>query len=466
MNGLRRYLPFLALFALLCANLAAGGRLYAAESAKAAAAADAKEEEISAYDMYALFARVVETVREHYVDRDKVEYDQLVEAALDGMLQNLDPHSHYMDKKAFDAMKADTSGHFGGLGITVGMRDGILTVISPMEETPAFRAGLLPGDKIIEIDGEPTDGLMLDEAVSRMRGEPGTRIKIKVFRPKTQLVKTFALERAEIRVPSVKDAEIFDGGIGYVRLVQFGETTSRDLQKVLDDFAEKKVRGLILDLRGNPGGLLTSAVEVAQKFLPRGSPIVFTRGRDGRVEQSFSARLRHPFPEVPMIVLVNGASASAAEIVSGALQDHKRAVLLGEKTYGKGSVQTVIPQQNGGAIRLTTAKYYTPSERVIHENGIEPDVVVPMNMEEWRNVLLARNAKDVLDEEDVLPSTDADGQKASEGWHALDEGVDENPTTGEAVDLDEVPAGSSTDTQLARAKDMLSGLLLFRPQDR
>ena len=461
MKKIPSLLQGLALFALLAANLAVGARLFAQETAATAAADDP---EASPYEMYALFSKVVEQIRANYVDADKTGYQDLVEAALEGMLQSLDPHSQFMDKEAFTAMREDTSGHFGGLGITIGLRDGVLTVISPMEQTPAFRAGLLPGDKIVEIEDDPTSGLDLDAAVKRLRGEPGTRVKIKVFRPKTQLVKTMTLERAVINVPSVKDAKMLDGGIAYVRLLQFGQTTAADLQKELDRFKEEGARALVLDLRSNPGGLLTTAVEVAQKFLPRGSLIVFTRGRNGEISSSFKARLRHPFPEVPMVVLVNGASASASEIVAGALQDHKRAVLLGEKTFGKGSVQTVLPLDGGTALRLTTAKYYTPSERVIHENGIEPNVVVPLSMADWRDIIIARNAAEVIDGEDVVPETDADGQRADEGWHPYDEGIDDGESflpDSAASSAPEPKNRNPRDPQLERACDMLRGMLVF-----
>ena len=438
-----------AVLAVLAANLAIGVRLYSQE----VAAADAKAGQDSPYEMYTLFSKVVEQVRANYVDADKSTYKELIYGALRGMLQSLDPHSQFMDEEAFTAMKEDTAGKFGGLGITIGIKDSVLTVIAPMEDTPAFRAGLLSGDKIMEINGDSTEGLALEDAVKKLRGDPGTRVKIKIFRPRTQLVKEFELERAVINVPSIKDTRVLDGGIGYVRMLQFGEETAADLQAALDTLKEQKVRALVLDLRSNPGGLLTAAVDVAQKFLKRGQLIVFTRGRDNRMERDYYARARETFPAVPMAVLINGFSASASEIVAGALQDNKRAILLGEKSFGKGSVQSVLPQEGGTAIRLTTAKYYTPSERVIHEVGIEPDVVVPMSVENWRNIILARNKTEEKNGENIAPLKD-------EGWvNELEEDLglpNAAAPAEEEIDLDHV-----TDPQLDRACDMLRGILVF-----
>ena len=451
MNALARNAKWLIVAAVLAANLAVGARLYSQEAAVAeeAAAAD------SPYEMFTLFSKVVEQVRGNYVDADKSTYKELIHGALGGMLQALDPHSQFMDEEAFRSMKEDTAGKFGGLGITIGIKDGMLTVIAPMEDTPAFRAGLLSGDKIVEIDGDSTDGLALEDAVKKLRGDPGTPVKIKIFRPKTQLFKEIELERAVINVPSIKDTRVLDGGIGYVRMLQFGEDTAKDLQAALDQLEKEKVKALVLDLRSNPGGLLTAAVEVAQKFLRRGDLVVFTRGRDNRMERAYRARARDTFPAVPMAVLINGYSASASEIVAGALQDNRRAVLVGEKSFGKGSVQSVLPQDGGTAIRLTTAKYYTPSERVIHDVGIEPDVVVPMSVENWRNILLARNRSEET-------NGAANAAALDEGWTAGGEEEDlpdlaAKPPAEESVDLDSV-----VDPQLDRACDMLKGILVFQ----
>ena len=445
-------LKWLLVAAVLAANLAVGARLYSQEAAAAEQPAVAED---SPYEMYTLFSKVVEQVRANYVDADKSTYKELIYGALKGMLQSLDPHSQFMDEEAFTAMKEDTAGKFGGLGITIGVKDDVLTVIAPMEDTPAFRAGLLSGDKIVEINGEGTDGLALEDAVKKLRGDPGTKVKVKIFRPKTQLMKEFELERAIINVPSIKDTRVLDGGIGYVRMLQFGEETADDLQTALDQLEKDKVVALVLDLRSNPGGLLTAAVEVAQKFLRRGDLIVFTRGRDNRMERSYRARARETFPDVPMVVLINGYSASASEIVAGALQDNRRAVLVGEKSFGKGSVQSVLPQEGGTAIRLTTAKYYTPSERVIHDVGIEPDVVVPMSVENWRNILLARNRSEETNGVPAAASLDEGWSSGGEEEDLPDAAV--KPPAEEELDLDAV-----ADPQLDRACDMLKGILVFQ----
>jgi carboxyl-terminal processing protease len=446
MNKFAQGIKWLLVAAVLAVNLAVGYRLYSQETAAAPDEAD------SPYEMYTLFSKVVEQVRAHYVDEDKSSYESLVQGALKGMLQSLDPHSQFLDEEAYKSMREETSGKFGGLGITIGIKDSMLTVIAPMEGTPAFRVGLLSGDKIMEIEGESTEGISLEDAVKKLRGDPGAPVKIKIFRPRFQLMREFVITRAIINVPSIKDTQVLDGGIGYVRLLQFGESTARDLQAELDKLEAQKVRALVLDLRSNPGGLLNAAVEVAQLFLDRGDLIVFTRGRDNRLERSYRARARRTFPDVPMVVLINGFSASASEIVAGALQDNRRAVLVGEKSFGKGSVQSVLPQDAGTAIRLTTAKYYTPSERVIHDNGIEPDVVVPMSVENWRNVILARNRASEVNGAPV------EAMEPGDGW-VDEEGAVMPPDATQAeedVDLDDV-----TDPQLDRATDMLRGILTF-----
>jgi len=450
MKKLTQGFKWLLITAVLAGNLIIGARLYSQE---AAAGASEESGTDSPYEMYTLFSKVVEQVRANYVDEDKSKYQDLIEGALQGMLQSLDPHSSFMDEESFTAMREDTAGKFGGLGITIGIKDSILTVIAPMEDTPAFRAGLLSGDKIIEINDESTTDLSLSDAVKQLRGDPGTTVEIKIFRPKTQLVKEIEIERAIINVPSIKDRRMLDGDIGYVRMLQFGSDTADDLQAELDVLQKEGAKAFVLDLRSNPGGLLTSAVEVAQKFLKRGQLIVFTRGRDNRMERSYRARARKTFPKVPMVVLINPYSASASEIVAGALQDNRRAILVGEKSFGKGSVQSVLPQDGGTAIRLTTAKYYTPSERVIHENGIEPDVVVPMSAENWRNIIVSRNRSEEINGDDSETSAD-------EGW-VDGEGV-EIPVIRTTIESDEeIELDNVADPQLDRACDMLRGILVF-----
>lgn len=335
----------------------------------------------NAYEAIALFTQVLEEVHRSYVDADEADYDSLIHHALTGMLQGLDPYSVFLDKASFKDMKDDTSGSFGGIGVVISMKNGMLTVVSPMEDTPGFRAGILSGDIVVEVEGQETREMSLAKAVRLMRGEPGTEVKIKTLRPSTREIEEITIIREEIDVASVKGTEMLQDGIGYIRVVQFNEPTGKDLKAELEGLVEQGLNGLVLDLRGNPGGLLSSAAEVAELFLPRGKMIVFTRGRENAAEglQYKSRGLTHySSKDFPMVILVNGGSASAAEIVAGALQDHKRAMLVGEKTFGKGSVQSLLPLEDGSAVKLTTAKYYTPSERVIHGHGIEPDYTVEM----------------------------------------------------------------------------------------
>ncbi len=412
----------LILVALLAGNLVVGARLSSQNQSPS--------DRDTAYEKLTLFAKVLEQVRENYVDQDKTDYKDLIYGALRGMLQSLDPHSQFMDPQVYTDMKDDTAGEFGGLGIVIGIKDGVLTIIAPMEDTPGFRAGLLPGDKIIEIDGQSTDGYSLTEAVKRLRGLPGTKVSIKILRPKTQDVKTINLTRAKINIPSIKDVKMLEDGIGYMRVVQFNEPTSKDLQAALEKLLKEGMKAFVMDLRNNPGGLLTSAIEVSEKFLGKGQMVVYTQGRNAKLQQTFRARGRYHYLDFPIVILVNGGSASASEIVAGALQDQRRAVLVGEKTFGKGSVQSVLPLDDGSAIRLTTAKYYTPSKRVIHEHGIEPDIVVPMAPEDWRKLMIKssrmKNAAPEPGEEDV---------------------------------------GNVVDVQLGRAVDVLKGIMVFEAQN-
>jgi carboxyl-terminal processing protease len=421
-RSMGRGLGWIIVAVLLAGNLMVGARLYS--QGPAAGDRDA------AYERMALFTKVLEQVRDHYVDPDKTSYKDLIYGAMRGMLTALDAHSQFLDPEMYTDMKDDTAGEFGGLGIVISVKDGVLTIVAPMEDTPGFRAGLLSGDKIIEIDGKSTDGLSLSEAVKQLRGQPGTKVTIKIMRPKNQEVKTMELTRARINVPSVKDAEVLEDGIGYVRIVQFNEPTAKALQEALDKLTKENLQALVIDLRNNPGGLLTSAIEVGEKFLKRGDLIVYTQGRNEKPQQTFRAKGRYHYLDFPMVVLVNGGSASASEIVAGALQDHQRAILVGEKTFGKGSVQSVLPLDDGSAIRLTTAKYYTPSKRVIHERGIEPDIVVPMAPEDWHQLLIQRSR--------------VEGAVPEEG---------------------EEPVEDVKDVQLERAIDVLKGVMTFQARN-
>src|SRR6266480_5472738 len=326
------------------------------------------------YKQLNLFGDVFELVRNGYVD--EVKDDTLVEGAINGMLTALDPHSNYLNSKNFTDMKVQTRGEFGGLGIEVSMENGLVKVVSPIDDTPAAHAGLKPGDLITHLDGTPVQGLTLPEAVDRMRGPVNSDINLTIRREGKEPFDV-KLTRAIIKIQSVR-SHIESKNIGYIRITSFNEQTDVGLanaMKSLKQQADNKLIGVILDLRNNPGGLLDQAVAVSDAFLDKGE-IVSTRGRRSDDAQRYNARSGDIAAGLPIAVLINGGSASASEIVAGALQDHHRAILLGTKSFGKGSVQTIIPLPGHGAMRLTTARYYTPSGRSIQAKGIDPDIVV------------------------------------------------------------------------------------------
>jgi carboxyl-terminal processing protease len=370
--------------ALLALNLAVAARICFAGAASA--------EKDDPYERMAVITRVMELIRKDYVDADKTDYKKLTYGALKGMLSALDPHSQFMEPEMYDDLKQDTEGKFGGLGIVISMsREGFLTVVAPMEDTPGARAGLLPGDRIIKIDGKVTERMTLQEAVRQLRGEPGTKVTITVFRQKAkdpgERIKDHTIERAEIKVETVKDAKLLEDKIGYIRITQFNEPTSDEFEKALVKLEGEGMDALILDLRNNPGGLLEAARKVASKFVPAGELIVSTEGRNpANNPPPYRSDRGKKRLDYPLVVLVNNGSASGSEIVAGALQDLKRAVIVGETTFGKGSVQSILPLPDGSAIRLTTAKYYTPSHKVIHEHGVTPDIVVPISEEDERKL--------------------------------------------------------------------------------
>lgn len=350
------------------------------------------ESSAEAYKELELLTEALLRIRKSYVEEKT--YKELVYGALHGMLRSLDEHSAFLEPRAYDDMQEDTSGQFSGIGIHIGMRDGVLTVIAPIEDTPAFRAGLQAGDRIIEIEGEKTQGITLHGAVEQLRGQRGSEVTITVFRVgDPESPREVSIVRDIIEVPSVKGARIVRDGIGYIRLTQFAAPTDESLQEKIDALLEEGMDALVLDLRNNPGGLLRSAVLVAQKFLGNNQLIVSTRGREGEVDEVvLKAKGAVHLVDIPLAILVNGGSASASEIVAGALQDHKRAVLVGDTTFGKGSVQSVVRMRPDGdsAIRMTTAYYYTPSGRLIHKKGIDPDIRVYVSPDDWRKIQIRR----------------------------------------------------------------------------
>jgi carboxyl-terminal processing protease len=338
--------------------------------------ASKSNDQAATYENLRLFTEVLSIIQSQYVD--EVPPKDLVYSAIKGTLRGLDAHSSFLDPDMYREMGVETTGQFGGLGIEITLKDDILTVVTPIEGTPAFRAGILPGDRIVKIEGMSTKDMQLSDAVKRMRGKPGSKIVISVIREGLNEPKDYNITRELIQVQSVKTGEL-EPGIEYIRLRQFQEKTGQDVEAALEKYNKgKKIQGLVLDLRNNPGGLLTSSVEVSEKFLESGKLVVYTEGRVRNQNMRFQASGKRIWSDFPIIVLVNQGSASASEIVAGALQDWGRAVVLGTQSFGKGSVQTIIPLSDGSGLRLTTAKYFTPKGRSIHGKGITPDIVVEM----------------------------------------------------------------------------------------
>lgn len=402
---MNKRLVYWLLTILLGTNLFIGSQIYSYS-------ARGSVEKNEPYANYRLLSEVLEKVRREYVDGENLTYQDLIHGALKGMLNTLDPHSEFLEPRKFEELKKDTQGEFGGVGVVISLsKDKHLTVVSPMEDTPGFRAGILSGDRIIKIDGRSTENFTLEDAVKRLRGEPGSEVTVTILRPSTSEIKEHKLTRAIIKVDTVKDINgkrefpLGEHGIGYVRITQFGEKTAAELESALKKLEEQGMEALILDLRNNPGGLLDQAGQVCEKFVPRGQLVVSTEGRGATQKFEYRSTGKYKHPNIPTVVLVNGGSASASEIVAGCLQDLQsitKAIVIGEQTFGKGSVQSILPLPDGSALRLTTAKYYTPKRKVIHEHGITPDIVVPMTIEEERDLALKRmpGALETLSEEE------------------------------------------------------------------
>ena len=333
------------------------------------------------YKKIDIFGEVLEKINKEYVD--EINQSESMDAAINGLLQSLDPYSAYMSPEIFDEMQTETSGEFGGLGIEVGMEAGVVKVISPIDDTPASRAGIKAGDYIVKIDGEQVQGKSLTEAVDLMRGLVGTSIELTIRRRGEKKALTIIVVREIIEIQSVK-TDTLENNIGYIRLTSFNENSGKQIKKKINQLEnENKVKGYILDLRNNPGGLLSQAIKISDFFLDHGE-IVSTKGRNTSENRKWFAKKGDLTNGKPIILLINYGSASAAEIVAGALKDHKRAILIGENSYGKGSVQSIIPLKNKGAIRLTVAKYYLPSGKSISEVGVSPDIEISEQDEEFK----------------------------------------------------------------------------------
>ncbi|MBL8641725.1 MAG: S41 family peptidase [Alphaproteobacteria bacterium] len=430
-------------------------------SEKSAATKNLTQEQLNAetYKQLSLFGSVFETVREKYVDT--ISDEKLIEYAIKGMLTNLDPHSDYMTAKDFDDMKVQTKGEFGGLGIEVTMQDGLVKVVSPIDDTPAFKAGIQPGDLISHLDKKPIIGMTLAEAVEKMRGKVGSSVELTVRREGINEPLFIKIKRDTIKIKSVR-YHVEGGDVGYIRITTFNQNTYNGLKDAFENIKKEsnnKLVGYVLDLRNNPGGLLDQAISVSDAFLDKGE-IVSTRGRNDEAINRDNALPGDLADGLPVVVLINGGSASASEIVSGALQDHHRAVVMGTKSFGKGSVQTVIPTPGQGAMRLTTARYFTPSGRSIQSKGIEPDILVePAKIEKLDEIRIGEeDLKGAISNPDTPKTTPP--IDSADSIDPVDPAPEGNQPPKDKASLEKEQA--KQDYQLARALDLLHGLSLIK----
>ena len=417
------------------ALLLAGAVVFTPQGAFGAKEAPVSEHE-DIYKQLELFEAALSIVRSDYVEQPKAE--QLVYGALKGMLSTLDPYSQFMDPDSYNELKVDTEGQFGGLGIEITIRDDLLTVISPIDDTPAYNAGLKPQDRIVKIDGQLTRGITVNEAVKKLRGQPKTKVTLTILREGEAALRDVSVERDIIKIKSIREAELLDDHIGYIRVSDFREKTTEDLEAAIKKLQESQMDAMILDLRNNPGGLLDVAVSVSELFLNRHQLIVSTKGRLQNQTQELRARMDGPVRELPMVVLINEGSASASEIVAGAIQDHHRGVIIGTNSHGKASVQTIFPLKDGSALRLTTSKYYTPAGRLIEKKGIAPDV----------EVLLERPPEDTKPKE----------KSGEQVFHQIEAGTNlKEPVP---------PKKTDGDNQIARAVDLLKGIKVYQTNQK
>ncbi|MDD5431792.1 MAG: S41 family peptidase [Candidatus Omnitrophica bacterium] len=407
-----------------------------------ALSATEKKKKDELYRQVELFADSLALIQSDYVDETKPK--DLIYGALKGMLASLDAHSQFMDPDTYNELKVDTEGKFGGLGIEITIKDGLLTVVTPIEDTPAWKAGIKAGDRIVKINKDLTRDLTLTEAVKKMRGKPGEAVVLTILRESEKKLLEIRIVRDVIKIRDIKEAKILEDGIGYIRLIEFRENTARDIKAALEKLSKEGMNALILDLRNNPGGLLDVAVNVSGEFVEKGKLIVYTKGRKPDQDMKFYSRVAKPITGIPMIVLINEGSASGSEIVAGCLQDYKRAIIVGKTSFGKGSVQTVVPLGDGSALRLTTSKYFTPSGKIIHGKGVVPDIIV-----EAGKIELA----DDKDEKLVKPQ---DVFEEIEKKEKEKEGKDKN-ISGYDYHLD---------NQLMRAVDILKALKLYKENNK
>jgi len=419
-------------------------------------AADTKNNNKETLKLLDMFGDIFEKVREEYVEEPSDK--QLLESAINGMLTDLDPHSAYLNEQAFAEMQVQTKGEFGGLGIEVTLKDGMVYIVSPIDDTPAFKAGLQAGDYISHIDGDSVIGMQLSDAVKKMRGAPGTDINLTILREGADEAFDVKITRDVIKIKSVRSQA--EGDVIYARITSFSEETEENLEDAIKKHKKeigKNLKGVVLDLRNNPGGLLTQAISVSDLFLEQGE-IVSTRGRLPSSTKRFNATRGDIIDGLPMVVLINGGSASASEIVSGALKDHKRAIIIGTKSFGKGSVQTVIPLPHDSAMRLTTSLYYTPSGTSIQAQGIQPDIIV-----EQAKVEFVKSGKRTT-EASLRGHIENGGKKESGDEDNNEKKKDTNEAEKNKDSGDEKESLYKKDYQLARALDLLRGLYIFKSQ--
>ncbi|MCM8797782.1 MAG: S41 family peptidase, partial [Candidatus Omnitrophica bacterium] len=376
---MRKRLPFILTLSIVLITVA---------SLSVSAKMDRKKRD-ELYRQVELFSDALAIIQSEYVDEAKPK--ELIYGALKGMLSSLDPYSQFMDQETYNELKVETEGAFGGIGIEIAIKDELLTVITPIEDTPAWRAGIKAKDIIVKINNELTRGMSIADAVKKMRGKPGTQVTLTILRQSEKKILEFKIVRDIIKIKDIKEARILDDGIGYIRLVEFRENSGRDVDNAIANLSKQGMKALILDLRNNPGGLLESAVKVAELFVEKEKLIVYTRGRKPNQNMDFVSRITKPATAVPIAVLVNDGSASGSEIVAACLQDYGRAIIVGTKSFGKGSVQSVFPLGDGSALRLTTSKFFTPSGKVINEKGVVPDVVVEEEKNKYRNPEVSRD---------------------------------------------------------------------------
>ena len=407
MNGKQKFVAGV-LVTVLALNLVIGFRVYCA------IARETDEEE--GLHRLRQFVIVMQLIQEHYVDKTDVAYEKLVYGAMNGMTGALDRFSSFIPPAEYDDMREETEGEFGGIGVFISVRDNRPTVIAPMPDSPGMKAGLQAKDQIIEVDGILTTDLPLPDAIRMIKGEPGTSVSLTVYRPETNQTFKVDIVRAIIEIQTIRRSEVLPGQIGYLLITQFSENTADELRETLTQMRHDGIRGLIVDLRFNPGGLLTSAIDVSSMFVEHKKLIVFTEGNKRTKKQEYNSLPGEKLSDLPCVLLINEGSASAAEIVAGCLQDYNHAVVIGEKSFGKGSVQSIIELDDGSALRLTTSRYYTPSRRVIHGNGIEPDIIVDISDEDAGRVHRQLSRPDGAEPEPDEPENIEDLQ--------LDQGVE------------------------------------------